>query len=170
MMNPPAPRSRPRRSTDFDLIVRARATLDDALRRQAGFGRRRPGVALAAMAPEPDCDVNGDRVDCDHPDPGVPSVSFPKPQGWPQEISRSASGARYHDYNHRFDYGQGGDATANQGETEARFNPTPGEHDRPATPQGTPNDAGWIARHSLGRSRPDLAAWVSVDDGLFGFA
>ena len=30
--------------------------------------------------------------------------------------------------------------------------------------------AGCASRHSLGRSRPDLAALISVDDGLFGFA
>lgn len=30
--------------------------------------------------------------------------------------------------------------------------------------------AGCASRYSVGRSRPDLAAWVSADDGLFGFA
>ena len=30
--------------------------------------------------------------------------------------------------------------------------------------------AGCATRHSLGRTRPDLAALLSVDDGLFGFA
>ena len=30
--------------------------------------------------------------------------------------------------------------------------------------------AGCASRYSLGRSRPDLAALVSADDGLFGFA
>jgi len=30
--------------------------------------------------------------------------------------------------------------------------------------------AGCASRQALGRSRPDLAAWLSIDDGLFGFA
>lgn len=92
------------------------------------------------------CTTTGDTVNCDHPQEGVPSVSFPRPDNWPDEISPSASGAAYHNYRH--DIGltdSGGEASRNAAESAAVGNPTPGANDSAATPTGTPNDVGRIA-------------------------
>ena len=94
-----------------------------------------------------ECVATGDTVNCDHPDPDVPNVSFPRPDNWPDVISPSEQPVSYHNYDYEIPWpGNGGDASAGMIEEAATANPTPGNNDDPATGEGTWNDVGRIAR------------------------
>jgi len=91
----------------------------------------------------------GTMVHCRHPDPSVPRVSFPAPPNWSREISPAASGIKYHDYHYMITTAaNGGEQVARARLAEAKRNPTPGSGDKPATPGGTRNNAGWIGFES----------------------
>jgi RHS repeat-associated protein len=71
---------------------------------------------------------------------GLPTIRFPRPAGWPDQIKR---GRNYHSYTYRTNIGDKKPAAVQE---SVANDPTPGK-DKPATPQGTPNDAtpeaGW---------------------------
>ena len=93
-----------------------------------------------------ECVATGDTVHCDHPDPDVPTISFPRPNSWPDKINSSLQPLSYHDYDYEIPWaGNGGDASAEMIEEAATGNPTPGSSDAPATPEGTWNDVEHIA-------------------------
>jgi len=65
-------------------------------------------------------------------------VSFPTPKGWPSTINNSSS--TYHSYDKQVPAGAGSAPKANDIRGAIARDPTPG-NDRPASPQGTPNNA-----------------------------
>jgi len=107
------------------------------------------------------CTATVDTVTCNHPAPGVPSVSFARPAGWPDHIAPSTfrwtqrpivagdmnlpptdlSGMSYHDYVYSMDMG---DVDPADVMNAAVNNPTPGAFDSPATPGGTTNYVGYL--------------------------
>lgn len=65
-------------------------------------------------------------------------VSFPTPTGWPSTINSNTS--TYHQYDKQVPAGPGTAGKANDIRQAIANDPTPGV-DRPASPQGTPNNA-----------------------------
>jgi hypothetical protein len=103
---------------------------------------------------------------CDHPTPGVPSTpAFPTPPGWPKEISPERNGLAYHDYDVGYPMGAGGSARAAAVEAAVVQNPTPDDHDRAATANGTPNSAGRIV---LKEENPVISYEVTLPNGRRG--
>jgi len=93
------------------------------------------GNALTGNDPRGlDCVANGNSVSCSIPD--GPSVSFPRPQGWPDNID--ASSPLFHRYDMSVPLGRASPEAVQR--CIAKY-PTPGSSSRPATPGGTPNDA-----------------------------
>lgn len=86
-----------------------------------------------------ECVDDGNRSQCDHPDPSVPDVSHPSNDGKPNEISPKADGFAYHDYKYDNDVGSADQISA--AEAAAQANPTPGDNDQAATAAGVVNDA-----------------------------
>lgn len=66
------------------------------------------------------------------------TVSFPTPAGWPARIDASQN--NYHSYDKKVSAGAGSAGKANDIRGAIARDPTPG-NDRPASPQGTPNNA-----------------------------
>jgi RHS repeat-associated protein len=79
------------------------------------------------------CVAAGGRVTCNYP--GGPTISFPRPSGWPDRIDSSSRW--YHNYDKWVDAGC---LTAGDLMPGITNNPTPGDPN-PATPAGTNNDA-----------------------------
>jgi RHS repeat-associated protein len=94
-----------------------------------------------------DCVAVGMTVTCNVPG-GGPKISFPRPNGWPDSISPSAS-KMYHSYNIQV---AGGCVDASDLRQQIVNSPTPGSSPNPATPNGTPNDANppWVEGFVLG--------------------
>ena len=85
-----------------------------------------------------DCTAVGNTVNCRPP--GGPSISFPRPTGWPDYIGPSSTD--YHSYNESVNTSGTNKKCL---EDYIRNHPTPGSPS-PATPQGTPNNASpsWV--------------------------
>jgi RHS repeat-associated protein len=79
------------------------------------------------------CTAVGANVTCSIP--GGPTLTFPRPQGWPGSIN--PSDFNYHKYDIQVDAKCADPASVMEGIIN---NPTPGTHN-PASPAGTPNDA-----------------------------
>ena len=85
--------------------------------------------------------ISGNRVRCTptdndgNPIPGLPSFEIPKPKGWPANMNKDSM--FHHTYEKDKDIGG---KSANSVRDSLVNDPTPGK-DKPASPQGTPNDA-----------------------------
>jgi hypothetical protein len=80
------------------------------------------------------CTAKGNLVSCTAP--GGPTFTVPRPTGWPDEIAPGQS--LYHSYNVQVP-----GSCANPSDLRQRIvnNPTPGSTPKPASSNGTPNDA-----------------------------
>lgn len=90
------------------------------------------------------CVAPRDTVNCtptdnnDKPIPGLPSISFPKPQNWPSTMSAAGNPVKHHAYTYRTPIGNKSPASVQK---SVANDPTPNNSDKPASAQGTPNDA-----------------------------
>jgi len=82
------------------------------------------------------CTAVGDTVYCQPGNAKLPPVQFPRPVGWPDELSPDSHPFTFHTYNYEFDVGANAECVF-QGLVN---NPTPGD-DEPASPEGTVNNA-----------------------------
>lgn len=146
----PAPRSRIRKALQARFRPRRAAPPRADRKPQAHHGKsHRYGRAASSgsyvqndpvNATDPtgmECNASGNRVTCRPDVAGAPSVTFPRPQGWPDRIAPGTP--NYHDYNVPVSTSA---PASRQDAVEAGLinNPTPGP-DRPASPTGTLNDA-----------------------------
>jgi RHS repeat-associated protein len=84
------------------------------------------------------CTAVDETVTCTPNSGDLPTVSFPRPKNWPEKIAPGMD--NYHEYRFDVDAGKGGANYTKRLQEGVANDPTPG-NDRPATPEGTRNDA-----------------------------